>query len=74
MTAVIDLFLLGVETEEIEAGLESLCSLLGVEQPDVCHGGIRNYGPVVEWVILNRRPRITGSEVITAPPLRLRDV
>jgi len=66
VTAVIDLFLLGVETEEIEAGLESLCSLLGVMQPAVCHGGIRNYGPVVEWVILNRRPRITGSEVCGA--------
>ena len=54
VAGIIDLYLLGVDFPTIEAGLEGLCELLGIFDQEVCHGGIANYGPVIEYIVMNR--------------------
>ena len=54
VAGIIDLYLLGVDFETIEAALEGLCDLLGIFDREVCHGGIANYGPVIEYIVMNR--------------------
>ena len=66
VAGVIDLFLVGVGAEDIEAALEGICTLFGITTKSVCHGGIYNYGPIVEFVIKNRTPQITAGEVCAA--------
>jgi sphingomyelin phosphodiesterase len=66
VTAVIDLFLVGVDAEDIESALEGICTLFGITTKSVCHGGIYNYGPIVEFVVKNKTPRITAGEVCAA--------
>jgi len=66
ITSLIDLFLVGVEPEQIEAALEGICTLFGITTKSVCHGGIYNYGPIIEFIIKNRTPRITSREVCAA--------
>ena len=34
--------------------LQGLCDLLGVIDMEVCHGGIANYAPIIEYIIINR--------------------
>ena len=31
-----------------------MCDLLGVIDMEVCHGGIANYAPIIEYIIINR--------------------
>ena len=33
---------------------------------EVCHGGIANYAPIIEYIIMNREPRITSGEICAA--------
>ena len=54
MASIIDLYLLGVDFGTIEAALEGLCDLLGIFDKEVCHGAIDNYGPIIEFIVLNR--------------------
>jgi len=64
--ALIDLWLLGADTGAIEEALDGICTLLGLFDKAVCHGAIYNYGPIVEFVVKNRTPRIRAGEVCAA--------
>ena len=63
---IIGLDWIGVDIETIEENLETICTLLGITEKSVCHGGIYNYGPIVEFVMKNKVPRITEAEVCAA--------
>ena len=69
MAALIDLFVAGVDPGTVEAALEvrrgcfgdlltstaqGLCALLGIMDREVCHGGIANYAPIIEYIIANK--------------------
>ena len=34
--------------------IQGLCDLLGVIDMEVCHGGISNYAPIIEYIVMNR--------------------
>ena len=34
--------------------VQGLCELLGIIDMEVCHGGIANYAPIIEYIIINR--------------------
>ena len=69
VAALIDLFVAGVDPGTVEAALEvrrgcsgdlmtstaqGLCALLGIMDREVCHGGIANYAPIIEYIIANK--------------------
>ena len=33
---------------------QGLCALLGIMDREVCHGGIANYAPIIEYIIANK--------------------
>ena len=54
VASIIDLYILGVDFDTIVVALEGLCDLLGITGKEVCHGGIENYAPVIEYIVANR--------------------
>ena len=38
----------------IKLDIQGLCDLLGVIDMEVCHGGISNYAPIIEYIVMNR--------------------
>ena len=52
--SIIDLYILGVNFDTIVVALEGLCDLLGIIEKEVCHGGIENYAPIIEYIVANR--------------------
>jgi len=66
VSALIDLYIFGYDLEQITNALEGLCELLGIIDMEVCHGGIANYAPIIEYIILNREPWITAGEICGA--------
>ena len=52
--SIIDLYILGVDFDTIVVALEGLCDLLGIIDREVCHGGIENYAPIIEYIVANR--------------------
>ena len=63
---LIDLFALVLQPEDIQPALEGVCTLLGLTTKSVCHGGILNYAPVIQYIVKNRTPRITAPEICGA--------
>ena len=61
VASIIDLYILGVDFDTIVAGLEGLCELLGIIDKEVCQGGIENYAPIIEYIVVNRLEN-TGAE------------
>ena len=61
VASIIDLYILGVDFDTIVAGLEGLCDLLGIIEKEVCQGGIENYAPIIEYIVVNRLEN-TGAE------------
>ena len=54
VASIIDLYVLGVNFDTIVVALEGLCDLLGIIDKEVCHGGIENYAPIIEYIVANR--------------------
>ena len=40
--------------EALTSTAQGLCALLGIMDREVCHGGIANYAPIIEYIIANK--------------------
>ena len=60
---LIDLFAMGHQLEDVQPAFEGICTLLGITTQSVCDGGIFNYAPAFQYIVMNRAPRITAPEV-----------
>jgi len=67
--AVIDAYTSGQSMETIETELAGICVLIGLSgalENEVCSGAIHAYAPILEFVLLNTQPTITGPEICGA--------
>merc|ERR1719334_1849132 len=66
---IIELWISGMTTEEIEGDLANVCILIGLTgalDNEVCRGAIYSYAPILEFIVKNTNPTITGPQICGA--------